>query len=98
MLCEPKASVDVVQVAAAVPAEPLTASACAEQPGIATPVTLSMKATDPVSGRPPEGYVSVAVKVTEALTAETGCEETKTRLVAAPPTVSCGDSVPVLEL
>lgn len=55
MVCDPKASVEVVHVAIAVPAVLPIASACAEQFGMAALVTLSVKATAPVSGTPPEG-------------------------------------------
>lgn len=92
MVCEPRASVEVLHVAMPVEA----ATACAEQPGMAALVTLSVKATEPVRGTPPDGKVSVAVKVTDAFTAELGCEETTARLVAPLFTVSVGESEAVL--
>src|SRR5581483_590837 len=60
MVWVPTASVDVVQVDM-----PVAASmACAVQPGMAEFVTLSVNATEPVSGVLPEVNPMVAVKVT----------------------------------
>lgn len=57
MVCNPKASAEVVHVAIAVPAVLPMASACVAQPEITelVPPVVAVKLTVPVSGTPPEG-------------------------------------------
>lgn len=89
MVCVPRDNEDVLQVATPVAG----ATVCAEHPGMAAPVALSVKATDPVSVTPTGGNISVAVNMTGALMAELDDEEVTPRVVAASFTTCIGVSV-----
>lgn len=92
MVCVPLPRVEVVHVAWPVEAS----TACAEQPGMEVPVTLSANATEPVSDVLPAVNPMVAVSVTASLTLEGLGDPLRTSVVVSALTVCCKTGVPVL--